>query len=159
MHPVCRSALDMLNDVTQPFFWFHIVQTVCADRRVKHHGMFTTAVGTREEPVFQSTTTPHKALLLMLLSIPPCHYVSDSGDSRTPLAFLHGFTSFFSGVLSQPASSAGGECIDNSLCAATHYSSGTLSAICVTCCRVEFRHDNICRKILHQSCSRCCSMN
>ncbi|ENH47960.1 hypothetical protein ECP03052936_5000, partial [Escherichia coli p0305293.6] len=42
----------MLNDVTQPFFWFHIVQTACADQRVQHRRMFTTAVGTREHPVF-----------------------------------------------------------------------------------------------------------
>ncbi|ESU76588.1 hypothetical protein WRSd5_p00240 (plasmid) [Shigella dysenteriae WRSd5] len=38
----------MLNDVTQPFFWFHIVQTACADQRVQHRRMFVIAVGTRE---------------------------------------------------------------------------------------------------------------
>lgn len=51
-YPVCRPVLDMLNDVTQPFFWFHIVQTACADQRVQHRRMFATAVGTREHPVF-----------------------------------------------------------------------------------------------------------
>ncbi|WP_433961590.1 hypothetical protein, partial [Escherichia coli] len=28
--PVCRPVLDMLNDITHPFFWLHIVQTACA---------------------------------------------------------------------------------------------------------------------------------
>lgn len=30
-YPVCRPVLDMFNDVTQPFFWLHIVQTARAD--------------------------------------------------------------------------------------------------------------------------------
>ena len=51
-YPVCRPVLDMFNDVTQPLFWLHIVQTACADQRVQHRRMFTTAVGTREHPVF-----------------------------------------------------------------------------------------------------------
>lgn len=38
----------MFNDVTQPFFWFHIVQTAGADQRVQHRRMFTTTIGTRE---------------------------------------------------------------------------------------------------------------
>ncbi|ENB57864.1 putative of IS element domain protein, partial [Escherichia coli P0298942.6] len=38
----------MFNDVAQPLFWLHIVQTACADQRVQHRRMFTTAVGTRE---------------------------------------------------------------------------------------------------------------
>ena len=48
VYPVCRPVLDMLNDVTQPFFWPHIVQTACADQRVQRHRMFATAVGTCE---------------------------------------------------------------------------------------------------------------
>ena len=51
-YPVCRPVLDMLNNVTQPFFWLYIVQTACADQRVQHRRMFATAVGTHEEPVF-----------------------------------------------------------------------------------------------------------
>ncbi|EFZ53383.1 hypothetical protein SSMOSELEY_1710 [Shigella sonnei str. Moseley] len=41
----------MLNDVTQPFFWLHIVQTACADQRVQHRRMFATAIGTPPERV------------------------------------------------------------------------------------------------------------
>ncbi|ACD54236.1 hypothetical protein WRSd3_p00038 (plasmid) [Shigella dysenteriae WRSd3] len=38
----------MFNNVTQPFFWLHIVQTACADQREQHRCMFVTAVGTCE---------------------------------------------------------------------------------------------------------------
>ncbi|EON2767784.1 hypothetical protein ACLKQ9_004751, partial [Escherichia coli] len=37
------------NNVMQPFFWPHIVQTACADLRVQHRRMFATAVGTCEQ--------------------------------------------------------------------------------------------------------------
>ncbi|MEA0177514.1 hypothetical protein SNA20_06805, partial [Escherichia coli] len=35
-YPVCLSFLDMFNDVTQPFFWSHIVQTACTNPQVQH---------------------------------------------------------------------------------------------------------------------------
>src|SRR5699024_11397267 len=48
-YTVCWPVLDMLNDIAQPFSRLHIVHTACADQRVQHRCMFSTAVGTREE--------------------------------------------------------------------------------------------------------------
>ncbi len=70
--PGLPPVLDMFNDVAQPLFWLHIVQTACADQRVQHRRMFTTAVGTREHPLFPAypaAPTPRKAFSAMLLSI------------------------------------------------------------------------------------------
>lgn len=41
----------MFNDVTQPFFWLHIIQMVGADQRVQHRRVFTTTIGIREQSV------------------------------------------------------------------------------------------------------------
>ena len=64
----------MLNNVMQPFFWLHIVQTACADQRVQHRRMFATAVGTREEPVFPAYGPNLRA---------SCRRLEDAGWLRT----------------------------------------------------------------------------
>ena len=70
--------------------------------------MFTTAVGTREHPVFRPTATPRqKAFSAMLLSISPSHYCeyvrvhpTVSAGMRTLLPYLSDATVFSSVAVS-----------------------------------------------------------
>ena len=92
-YPVCRPVLDMFNDVTQPFFWFHIVQTACADQCVQHRRMFATALGTRESsqperislPGCSRNCTWHSRVIRLLITH-SMHVVNTSGQiaSDTP---------------------------------------------------------------------------
>ncbi len=93
VYPVCQPFLNMFNDVTQPFFWFHIVQAAGAGQRVQHRRVFT--------------VTPRKAFSAMLLSISPrplrqytfsaFHCFSRYG---TPLPYPGDATAFSSGSVS-----------------------------------------------------------
>ncbi len=72
MYPVCRPVLDMLNDITHPFFWLHIVQFARPDQAVQQRSPLSSMIRTEEQVVFAAQTDhPQRILSYVVISLGP----------------------------------------------------------------------------------------